>query len=271
VTRWRLGDRVVGGGGTPPTGEPLISPYVIRNPRYNVRLNDVERPPGAYAEYKLMEEWQPLPIPEGVPDVAAALVEPTAVVVHAVRASRLRLGDVVAVVGAGPIGLLTVQVARAAGASAVLVSEPSQTRREAVMRVGAAATVDPINEDVVAKMVALSDGVGPNVAFECAAARDTLQQALDMVRYRGQVVLIALAFEPVPVLPTDWAGREIDLHTSLGITPLDWRIALQLIQRGAVTLAPLLDETSYLPLERMASAFEQLIKPTTQIQLIVAP
>ena len=269
VTRWKVGDRVVGGGGTPPPGG---GPARGRDPRYNYRLTGfVERPLRAYAEYTLMEEWEPIPIPEGVSDEAAAMVEPCSVAVHAVRSSRLRLGDVVAVVGAGPIGLLTLQVARAAGAGAVLVSEPAATRREAALRLGADAVVDPLREDVVARVVALSDGLGPQVVFECAAARDTLQQSLDMVARGGQVILIALAWEPVPVLPVDWAAREIDLRASFGATPPEWRIALQLLQRGAVTVAPLLESTGYLPLEGVPGAFEQLVKPSTQLQLMVAP
>ncbi len=267
VATWRVGDRVVGGGGSPPPG--AAGP---RDPRYNYRLHGfVKRPLRAYAEYTLMEEWEPLPIPEGVSDEAAAMAEPCTVSVHAVRTSHLKVGDVVAVIGAGPIGLLTLQVVRAAGAGKVLVSEPSPTRREAALQLGADAVLDPTAEDVVSRMVALSDGLGPQIVFECAGARDTLNQSLEMVAYRGQVMLVSLAWKPVPVVPVDWAAREIDLRSSFGITPPEWRIALRLLQRGAVTVAPLLDGRSYLPLERIPEAFEQLVAPSTQLQLIVAP
>ena len=270
VTRWRLGDRVVGGGGTPPTGEPLTSRYISRNPRFNIRTDDLERPPGAYAEFKLMEEWEPLPIPDDVPDEVAALTEPVAVAVHAVRRSSLQLSDSVAVLGAGPIGLCTLQVARAAGARKVFVSEPSPDRRKAALEVGATVVFDPAREDVTARIVEQTDGRGPDVAFECAGGRDTLQQSLELVRYRGQVVLIAIPSGSVPVAPVDWMAREVELKASLGIRPVDWQAALELLQRGAVNVAPLLEGTSYLSLEALPKAFERLANPSSDVQLVVA-
>jgi threonine dehydrogenase-like Zn-dependent dehydrogenase len=218
-----------------------------------------------------MEEWEPLPLPDGVPDEAAALCEPCAVTVRATRMSQLRLGDSVAILGAGPIGLLCLQVVKAAGAGAVFVSEPAASRREAALNLGADAVVDPTDEDVVSRMVSLTGGVGPDVVFECAAARPTLDQALDMVRRSGQVMLIALAWEPTPVVPVDWAGREVKLQTSFGQTPKDWAIALELIRSGKVNMEPLLVETGFIPLQGIQQAFEALTSPTTQLQMVVKP
>ena len=124
VERWKVGDRVIGGGGEPP---PTLAS--ARGPRFNYRNDGF--PTGrirAYAEKVLMEEWGPIAIPESVSSAEAAMCEPCAVAVHAVRISKMRLGDTVAVLGAGPIGLLCMQVARAAGASRVFVSEPAPAR-----------------------------------------------------------------------------------------------------------------------------------------------
>ena len=94
-------------------------------PRYNYRTKGFGgRPLRAYAEYVLMDEWEPVPLPDGVSDEAAALCEPCSVTVHAVRLSRLRLGDSAAIIGAGPIGLFCLQVAKASGAGPVFVSAP---------------------------------------------------------------------------------------------------------------------------------------------------
>ena len=116
VTRWKEGDRVIGGGGEWPTGK---EPPTKIHPRYNYRkmgFSANTRTRG-YAEYTVLEDWAPLPIPDSVPDEAAALTDPCAVAVHAVRRSSVKLGDSVGVIGAGPIGLLAIQAARAAGAS----------------------------------------------------------------------------------------------------------------------------------------------------------
>ena len=269
VTVWKEGDRVVGGGGTPPQGREAP---LRREPRYNYRTMGFEGGRlRAYAEYTVMEEWEPVPIPEGVSDEAAALCEPCAVTVHAVRKSQLKLGDAVAVLGAGPIGLLCMQVARAAGAGRVYVSEPAPARREAALALGADAVVDPTQEDAVERIVALTGGGGPDVVFECAAARSTLDQAFSLVRRHGEVVLIALAWEPTEVLPVDWAAREVRFQTSFGSSPEDWTIALDLIKAGKVTMGPLLSEASFIPLSDIQSAFEALVKPTTQLQMVVKP
>ena len=270
VSGWKVGDRVVGGGGTPPPG---MGPSFVRDPRFNYRTMGFHgRPLRAYAEYVVMEEWEPVPIPEGVSDEAAALCEPCAVTVHAVRGSRLKLGDSVAVLGAGPIGLLCTQVAKAAGASAVVVSEPAAARRDAALSLGADAVIDPTNEDVVSRMVSLTDGLGPHVVFECAAAKPTLDQALDMVRRQGQVVLVAIAWEPTSVMPADWMAREVKLQASFGTgTAEDWRIVLELIRSGKVRMEPLLSEAGFIPLDEIQGAFEALVKPTTQLQMVVKP
>ena len=269
VTGWKEGDRIVGGGGTPPPGResPLRG-----DPRYNYRtMGFAGGRLRAYAEYTLMEQWEPVPIPDGVPDEAAALCEPCAVTVHAVRKSQLKLVDTVAVLGAGPIGLLCMQVAKAAGASHVYVSEPAPARREAALALGADAVVDPTQEDAVETIAGLTGDVGPDVVFECAAARSTLDQAFSLVRRHGEVVLIALAWEPVEVLPVDWAAREIRFQASFGSNPEDWLIALDLIRVGKVEMGPLLSEASFIPLSDIQNAFEALVKPTTQLQVVVKP
>ena len=270
VSGWKVGDRLVGGGGTPPPGKE--QPFAT-DPRYNYRTMAFDnRPFKAYAEYMVMEEWAPIPIPEGVSDEQAALCEPCAVAVHATRGSELKLGDTVAVIGAGPIGLLCTQVAKAAGARAVFVSEPAPARRDAALSLGADAAIDPTKEDVVSRMVSLTDGRGPDIVFECAAAKPTLDQALDMVRREGQVVLVAIAWEPTPVLPASWIARDVKLQASFGHgSSEDWRISLELIRSGKVRMEPLLSEAGFIPLDAIQGAFEALVKPTTQLQMVVKP
>ena len=103
VTRWSVGDRVVGGGGEPPPEVRAASPN--RGERFNYRLDGFSGASSrvrAYAEKVVLEEWEPVPLPEGVSDEEAAMCEPCAVTVHAVRLSQLKLGDSVVVLGAAP-------------------------------------------------------------------------------------------------------------------------------------------------------------------------
>ena len=272
VTAWKEGERVLGEGGEPPPGKG--SP-VRTEPRFNYREFietgvDVGRLK-AYAEYTVAEAWELTAIPEGVTDEEAAMCEPCAVAVHAVRVSDLRLGDSVAVLGAGPIGLLTLQAIRAAGAGKVFVSEPAPARAEAARKLGADQVVDPTSEDVVSRMVSLTDGLGPDVAFDCAGVGDTLDDALNMARRSGHVVLVAVPWEQIRLSPVDWMARETSLRTSFSSDPVDWRIAPELLRSGKVTIEPLLSEASFIPLEGIQEAFEELTKPSTQLQVVVKP
>jgi (R,R)-butanediol dehydrogenase/meso-butanediol dehydrogenase/diacetyl reductase len=225
----------------------------------------------AYAEYILMEEWQPILVPEGVPDEAAAMTEPSAVAVHAVRKSNFSIGDSVGIIGAGPIGMLCVQVARAAGASAVFVSEPVRARREAAAALGCDAVIDPITEDAEERMTELTGGIGPDVVFDCAGIGPTLDQAFNTVRGGGQVILVAVPWEPMPVLAVDWMARETEFKASWGSNPEDWRIVLGLMQSGKLSVAPLLSDASFIPLDGIQEAFDALTKPSTELQVIVRP
>jgi len=268
VTRWSVGDRVVAGGGDHPEG--LQSP-MRTDPRYNYRtMGFPGGPTGGYAEFQLLPEWRPTRIPDNVSDDAAALTEPCSVAVHAVRRSAIRLGDTVAVLGAGPIGMLVTQAARAAGASRVIVSEPAPARSEAARKLGADEVINPREEDVVERIVALTDGGGADVVFDCAGLGDTLDQAFDATKRDGQVVLVAVPWEPLKVDPVNWMGREVDFRVSFASLPEDWRIALDLLASGRISADHLMSEASSIALEDIQSAFEGLMKPSSQLQVVIA-
>jgi len=78
-------------------------------------------------------------------------------------------------------------------------------------------------------------------------------------------VLIALAREPTAMLPVDWAAREVKFQASFGSVPEDWRVSLDLIRSGKVKMGPLLGGTDLIPLDGIQSAFEELVKPSTQL------
>ena len=117
VTMLKTGDQVVGGGGEPPAG---VAARVSMGERYSARTVGLKSTTvGGFAEYIAMDEWRPLHIPSGVSDELAVLAEPASIAVHAVRTSRFKIGDTAVVMGAGPIGLLVMQVWNAGGALGV--------------------------------------------------------------------------------------------------------------------------------------------------------
>lgn len=261
VTDWAIGDRVVRGFSR-----------MARDPRFSARDKgftlDV-RIPGGYAEYASLPATMYLRAPEGLPDELATLAEPLAVAVHAVGRSSAKLGDAVVVLGAGPIGLLALQCVRQCGPSLVIVAEPIESRRKLALELGADVVLDPRAVDVVDEAVRLTNGVGPDVVFECAGAQSTLQQALVMARRRGQVVLVALSMQPCQVSPLDWVGREVKMQCAYGSDAGDWRLALDLLASGRVRGEPLI--SSIVPLAEIQRTFEMLLGPTSELQVLVRP
>ena len=267
VDQWAIGDRIIGGGGTPPVDAPSRP---MREPRYSAKTFGIEsKVLGAYAEYVTRPAWSVLPVPEGFTDDQAAMVEPCAVGVHTIRLSRIRLGDKVAVIGAGPIGLFCLQAAKAAGAAEVYVSEPVETRATAARQLGANVVIDPGKTDVVSGILDLTGGLGPDVVIECSADAGTLQQSLDMVRREGQVVVVSMAWADEPIQSVEWIGRQVELKAAYGSDPIDWRTSVDLMEKGQVQVEPMLGSDSHVPLAGIQDAFKNLIKPEGTAQLLV--
>ena len=93
---------------------------------------------------------------------------------------------------------------------------------------------------------------------------------MNMVRREGQVMLVALAWEPTPMLPVDWIAREISLATTFSSSSEDWIIAFDLLGSGKVRTGPMLSESSFVPLDDIQQAFDDLMQPSTQLQMIVS-
>jgi|TARA_B100001146_G_C16148881_1_gene420192 (R,R)-butanediol dehydrogenase/meso-butanediol dehydrogenase/diacetyl reductase len=226
---------------------------------------------GGFAEYIVLDEWRPLVIPKNVSDELAVLAEPASIAVHAVRTSKFSIGDSVVVMGAGPIGLLTMQVLNAAGAGAVYVSEPATARADAARVLGATIVMNPTEEDVVSKILEISGGPGVPIAFDAAAAQPTLQQGLEMVRRGGQVLVVSMAWENVDLLTVEWIGREVEMKASYGSQPIDWRTVLNLMERGLLSEQAMVTDESFIGFDEMQSSMERLMKPDEHVQLVLVP
>ena len=268
VTLLNEGDRVVSGGGESPEGVPART----AGDRYSARTMGLKAPlQGGFAEYIVLDEWRPLVIPKNVSDELAVLAEPASIAVHAVRTSKFSIGDSVVVMGAGPIGLLTMQVLNAAGAGAVYVSEPATARADAARVLGATIVMNPTEEDVVSKILEISGGPGVPIAFDAAAAQPTLQQGLEMVRRGGQVLVVSMAWENVDLLTVEWIGREVEMKASYGSQPIDWRTVLNLMERGLLSERAMVTDESFIGFDEMQSSMERLMKPDEHVQLVLVP
>ncbi|MDP7066498.1 MAG: zinc-binding dehydrogenase [Acidimicrobiales bacterium] len=195
---------------------------------------------GGFAPFLCLKAERVIGIPEDIDTDDAALIEPSAVAFHAVRRSQLQVGDVVCVVGCGPIGLLTAQVAKAAGAGVVIAVEPDENRRNLALATGTDIAVSP-GEDLHATLDELTQGLRADLAFDCAGIPQTMQQSVDMVRRGGSVCLVGVTGEEARINPIRWIGKEITLNTSMVFTLDEMKATANMIQDGRLSVAPLRD------------------------------
>lgn len=193
---------------------------------------------GGFATSLVVSERRVLPVLEGLSDVQAAMVEPTAVTFHAVRRTGQRLGAVVVVQGAGPIGLLTAQHARHAGAGRVVVIEPHEARRAAATGLGFADVLAP-GEEAEAVVGAASDGRGADVLYECTGVASLLQPSAELVRRGGTLSLLGFPMTDSQVSYGDWQVRELTVVGSLAYTHDDFLGSMRAIADGSVEVTSL--------------------------------
>ena len=148
---------------------------------------------GGFSEYVVARENQVFVLPGSVSWDLATLTEPGACVWTGVNATPIRLGDVVAVIGPGPIGLLAVNYYKALGVPKIIIVGTRDERNELAMKVGATHAINVREEDALARLQELSGGEGPDIIFESAGKVDAVQLALDAVRLGGAVVLAGVA------------------------------------------------------------------------------
>jgi threonine dehydrogenase-like Zn-dependent dehydrogenase len=178
----------------------------------------------------------------------------------------MRLGDKVAVLAGADRSLYP--AVREVWAGRRGMSEINAARLKAASALGASRVLNALREDVV-KEVEKITGIGADVAFECAGAKPTLQQALELVRMGGRVMLIALAWEQVNCLPVDWVGREVELKACYEYYNSEWVVAMGLVEAKKIRTEPMV--TKIIPLTDIDPMFKELLKPDTdQIQAVVA-
>jgi len=153
---------------------------------------------GGMAEYVRLPVQLLHRLPPGVSTRQGALVEPLTIALHGVRSSALQPGDWVLVLGAGPIGLLTLQCALLAGARQVMVAEVNPNRATLARELGAVTVFHPQRDNLAVEVTARTDGLGPNVVYVCTGAAAPFQEAMSLVRRGGQIFVLGLCPEPVP-------------------------------------------------------------------------
>src|ERR1700728_2447373 len=208
---------------------------------------------GGMAEHFTLPADRLFPVPDTLDDHAAALIEPLATPVHAVRLA----GDVadrsVAVLGAGTIGLLTLAVLRAHGAGKVISTDPNPRKRARAIALGADAAIDARTPDV-AGQVRTALGGSADVVFDCVGIQSSMDQAIAIADKGGTVVVVGVPAREVTVPLPIVQHPQIRIQGSATYLPEDYRESIDLLSRGAVKTADFVTATR--PLDQVAEAFE---------------
>lgn len=263
--------------------------------------------PGGYAEQVLAEASMTFVVPNGLDIDTAALTEPMAVALHAVRRSEIGRRDTAVVVGCGPVGLAVICHLKAKGVGTIIASDFSPGRRALAARCGAHVVVDPavdspyerfdrqkgvitaapqLYELGVGSMeklrklpgwshlyrVAESLGAaGPKrpVIFECVGVPGMIDGVLAAAPVQSRVVVVGVCMGEDRFRPTLAIGKEIDLRFVFGYTPLEFRDTLYLLAEGKVDASALV--TGTVGLDGVDAAFRALSDPEAHAKVLIDP
>jgi 2-desacetyl-2-hydroxyethyl bacteriochlorophyllide A dehydrogenase len=232
-----------------------------------LQLIGVERNPGAFTEYVSVPQAERIhPLPDNVSDEEGALVEPLAVAVHAVKTAGLRGGETVAILGAGPIGLLVASAAASANAGTILISEIDDERLKMAARLKVA-TIDAKKSDPVEEIKKATDGCGADVVFDAAGVPESASQVIPMAAIKGKVVMVAIHKKTADVAFRDLAYKELTIAGTRIYAKGDFEDAIALLAEGRVDVKPLV--THIFPMKEAVEAFELVQRSTGACKVLI--
>ena len=207
---------------------------------------------GAFAEYITVPADKMFKIPEGLSDAAAALIEPLAVAVHAVRLSSLKVADVACVLGGGPIGLLTAMVASQVKPRHLVLVEQQPYRLDMARQLGLA-TLDSSHTDIREEILHRTAGRGVDAVFEAAGAPATMLLAPRLCCVRGEIIQISMPKTPREMDIVALTFRELTLKGVRVYDAHDFERAIDLATHWGYDLALLASQP--FALDDAAAAF----------------
>lgn len=269
VNGWTVGDRAVGGF-SPGCGECDLCRDGRSNLCVHKGIAGIDPYTGAFAAFKVCAVDDVLAVPAGLDLRTAALAEPTAVAVRGVRRSGARPGHRILVTGAGPIGLLTVAVLRAAGVDDVTISEPFPSRQQLAASVGATGVIEPSELPAVPGHPGRLVDSPFDAAIDCSGRADAMEHALGLLGRRGTLVLSGTGLRRPRFDSNRIILNELVVTGSVEYTRSDYEEALALLASGRIPTDRLI-EPDDVPLSGMRQAMEELMTGQRPGKVLVVP
>jgi L-iditol 2-dehydrogenase len=208
------------------------------------------------------------PLPDSFSDSDGAMLEPLGVAIHAVDLGHLKPGMTVGVFGCGPIGLLVLQLARAAGATQLIATDKLPHRLEAARSFGATVTIQAGEDQEAANVWAATGGRGVEVAFECAGENAAVEASISAARPGARLLLVGIPGDDRTAFSASVARRKgLTIKLSRRMKHVYPR-AIQLVERGLVDVRSLV--TQFFPLTEVGQAFT-VAQQRTGLKVVIEP
>jgi L-iditol 2-dehydrogenase len=220
---------------------------------------------GAFAEFVAVPSRIVYHLPDNLSFAEAAMLEAVSVAVHAVSLAQSAVNSTALVVGAGMIGLLTVQALRAAGCSRILVADIDSSRLKLAENVGAHAALSA-KSDVAAQVGKLTGGAGADVAIEAVGQADSVKASIESVRKGGTVILVGNIAPEVTLPLQKVVTRQIRIQGSCASAG-EYPLAMELLAEGAIQVRKLI--TAIAPLDEGPQWFERLYAREPNVMKVV--
>lgn len=226
--------------------------------------------PGALAPKMAIRPDMVIKVPDNITDEEVAMVEPTAVGLHAVDLANIKIGDKVLIIGGGIIGLVSAMFAKKAGASLVAVSETNAARGEKAVRLGVAdAWFDAKDEKVLEKFYGATNG-GFDVVIECCGNAPAVSSALMAVKPGGKVVLVGVATAPITIPTVIAVMRELTVLGAIAYTKEEFTMCIDLMAQKKINVLPFVDDI--VGLDDVQKSYERLTSGTDDaVKILVDP
>ncbi|MFN8621291.1 MAG: alcohol dehydrogenase catalytic domain-containing protein [Chloroflexota bacterium] len=225
--------------------------------------------PGSFAERVRISARTAVPLPPEVSFLQAALIEPLAVVVKGTSRAKVDAGDSVAVVGAGPIGLLSLAVMAQHKPRHLIALEPQAPRRELALAMGATIALDPTQPETLEQLKAMTGGQGVQVGVEAVGSSASVRTAVDAIAPGGQMVWLGNVGRVVEIDEFKVVWNSLTIHASVGVTRAAVVRAIELIASGAVEVERIVSLA--VPLEEGVDAFHRTAQDPSVVKTVLLP
>ena len=221
---------------------------------------------GAFAEYVAVPWWIVSKIPDDMPFVHAALLEPASIGMHAANRAPVSAGGTVVVIGAGPIGLFILQACKLRKTRKVIVCDINEFRLDVARKLGADKVINPRKSDIKQAIFKQTKNRGADVTFEAVGYASTFQNAVSVTRTGGHLVAVGNLESKAEFDLQQFVARELTFTGSYASCG-EFRDCIKLVASGKISVEPLISDV--LPLADGPSAFDRLLKAEENLLKIV--